>query len=184
MVSERRQHGNSVRGRGFTLIECLMSLAISAILLVAVAVAFNASLTNYRENEDMFWALNNARQALMRMTNEIRNAGYYDESTFTWYGVSATDPNNQCTLYKPDHEQILYEYRTADEKLYLVKPATNEEYVLCDNVVNAVFTKITPNGWDAKSVQISLTVESDDSIDAYQCTLSAAAMVRRMPEGL
>ena len=82
MVSERRQYGNSVRGRGFTLIECLMGLAISAILLVAVAVAFNASLTNYRENEDMFWAMNNARQALMRMTNEIRNAGYLDEFAF------------------------------------------------------------------------------------------------------
>ena len=164
-----------------------MGLAISAILLVAVAVAFNASLTNYRENEDMFWAMNNARQALMRMTNDIRNAGYLDEGAIPpdWYGVSAVDPNNQCTLFKPDHEQIMYEFRSADSALYLVKPATNEEYVLCDHVVAATFTKIpASNGMDAVSVQISLTVKSDDSNEAYQCTLSAAAVVRRMPEGL
>ncbi len=162
-----------------------MGLAISAILLVAVAVAFNASLTNYRENEDMFWAVNNARQALMRMTNEIRNAGYLDEFAIPpWMGVSAMDPNNQCTVVKADHETIRYEFRSADKKLYLIKPATNAEYVLCDNVIAAEFAKITENGVDAKSVQISLTVESDAQSDPYQCTLSAAAMVRRMPEGL
>ena len=39
---------------GFTIAELLMALAISAMLLVAVAVAFNASAMNYQENEDIF----------------------------------------------------------------------------------------------------------------------------------
>ncbi len=60
--------------RGFTVVECLIGLAISAILLAAVAAAFNASLTNYRENERMYVTMNNARQALTRMTSEIRTA--------------------------------------------------------------------------------------------------------------
>ncbi|MHC4572239.1 MAG: type II secretion system protein, partial [Planctomycetota bacterium] len=32
----------------FTIVELLVALAITGILLVAVAVAFNASITNYR----------------------------------------------------------------------------------------------------------------------------------------
>ncbi len=168
MVRERRQYGNWAPGRGFTLIECLVGLAIMAVLLAAVAVAFNASLTNYRENEDMFWAVNNARQALTRMTSQIRTA----------YPVQLGDPNNQCSLVTATNEDITYEFRSADNSLYLINNGTNQEYVLCDGVIAANFTKI-PNseGWDCRSVQISLTVHSDD----YQKTLAAAAMVRRCP---
>ena len=159
---------------GFTIIECLLALAISAVLLTAVAVAFDASVTSYRENEDMFWTMNNARQALTRMTSEIRTAGYLNGTT--WYGVAhSATPSNQCVLYLPDQELISYKFVSADKKLYLVKNATN--YVLCDNVVNATFTTTSTNGVDATSVQISLTVQSGHS----QRTLAAAAVVRRNP---
>jgi len=174
MASKHTSHQTG--RRGFTIIECLFGLAISAMLLTAVAVAFNASAINFRENEDMFWTINNARQALTRMTSEIRTAGYLDESTVpsTWYGVAHNaTPSNQCTLYLPNHELIKYEFVSADKKLYLVKNATN--YALCDNVTNATFTTTSANGVDATSVQISLTVQSGGS----QRTLAAAAVIRR-----
>jgi Tfp pilus assembly protein PilW len=155
-----------------------VGLAISAILLAAVAVAFNASIINYGENERMYQTINNARQALTRMTSEIRTAGYSDGSTVppTWYGVAHnTAPANQCVLYLPNHELITYRFSSADRKLYLVKNATNDRYVLCDNVTGATFTTLTDNGVDARSVQISLTVRNGN----FERTLAAAAVIRR-----
>jgi len=192
MTSKRRYPDPRIRVQGFTIVECLIGLAISAVLLTAVAVAFNASIINYRENEDMFWSMNNARQALARMTSEIRVAGYLDESAIppVWYGVDNDAPGNKCTFWTagPSPELRSYEFRDATyadpacrNKLYLVKEATHEEYVLCDNVVNATFTKVPcsdVNG-DARSVQISLTVQSGK----WQRTLAAAVVVRRIPEG-
>jgi len=192
MTSKRRYPDPWIHVQGFTIVECLIGLAISAVLLTAVAVAFNASIINYRENEDMFWSMNNARQALARMTSEIRVAGYLDESAIppVWYGVDSDAPSNKCTFWTagPSPELRRYEFRDATyadpacrNKLYLVKEATHEEYVLCDNVVNAAFTVVScsdPSG-GARSVLISLTVRSGNS----QRTLAAAVVVRRVPEG-
>jgi len=193
MKNQKSKIKNQTSARGFTIVECLIGLAISAVLLTAVAVAFNASIINYRENEDMFWSMNNARQALARMTSEIRVAGYLDETDPMmpeWYGVASDDPNNMCTFWTATtpHELWRYEFRDgtyADpacrNKLYLMKVGTNEAYVLCDQVVNATFTKMPcsdPRG-AARSVQISLTVQSGQS----RRTLAAAVVVRRIPEG-
>jgi prepilin-type N-terminal cleavage/methylation domain-containing protein len=158
-------HRSSIQ-RGFTLVECLVGLAISALLLAAVAVAFSASLRSYGENEQMFWTVNNARQALARMTSQIRTGDRVDPLA----------PDEQCSFFTAADEDITYEFRSADRKLYLRRNATNQEFVICDNVVAATFTKVfTDDGADCKSVQISLTVESGDT----RRTLSAAAVVRR-----
>jgi prepilin-type N-terminal cleavage/methylation domain-containing protein len=152
--------------RAFTLVECLISLAISAILLTAMAVAFNASAINYRENEQMYQTINNARQALTRMTSQLR----------TGYAVDPTATADQCNFFTAADEDITYEFRSADGKLYLITNDDGNEYVLCNNVVNATFTKTAaadPN--DCKSVQISLTVRAGD----FERTLSAATVIRR-----
>jgi prepilin-type N-terminal cleavage/methylation domain-containing protein len=161
--------------RAFTLVECLISLAISAILLTAMAVAFNASAINYRENEQMYQAINNARQALTRMTSQLRTAGY-QVAQDVWGGVDPLAPANQCNFWTCTGQDITYEFRSADGKLYLITNDDGSEYVLCSNVVNATFTKTAaadPN--DCKSVQISLTVRAGD----FERTLSAATVIRR-----
>jgi len=83
---------------GFTIVELLISLAISAMLLVAVAVAFNASAINYQENEDIFRAINNSRQALFRITSQLRTAK----------GVDSTAPINECSFITAAGEDITY----------------------------------------------------------------------------
>jgi len=168
--------------RGFTLVECLISLALTAMLLAAVATAFNASVISYGENEDMFWTINNARQAMARMTSQLRTAGYVDTSDGTFYGVphlSSSGPS--CTLYRTDDsgnmEMLRFELRSTDNRLYFVKvnTSTSPEYVLCDGVAAATFTTTSKNGVDATGVQISLTVQSGGA----SRTLSGAAVVRR-----
>jgi prepilin-type N-terminal cleavage/methylation domain-containing protein len=158
------------RGTGFTVVEVLISLAIAAILLASVAVAINASAINYSENEKMFKTINCARQALFRMTTQIRTA-------------DAVDPNsasNACSMITSDGEDITYYYNSSDNKIYLITndDTTDSDYVLCENVTAMNITKNTVLE-DAvikvKSVQISITIQIDDS----QRTIASAAVVRR-----
>jgi len=153
---------------GFTIAELLIALAVTGILLAAVAVAFNASSINYRENEDIFKTINKARQALSRITTQIR--------------TGLVDPNDvvsedRCKLLCADGSEITYRYDSADNKLYLHDHDTGTDYVLCDNVKAMSFIKTpTADGSDVKSVQISITVASGD----IERTVSAAAVVRKI----
>jgi len=155
---------------GFTLAELLIALAISAMLLVAVAVAFNASATNYQQNEDIFKVVNSARQALCRITSQLRTASAVDPNA----------PSNECTMITAAGENITYRYNNVDNKLYLVTnyDPSDSDYVLCDHVTSMTFSKtpiLTDEGLDCKSVQISITV----AIGNIQKTISAAAAIRR-----
>lgn len=153
---------------GFTLAEVLLSLVIAGILLAAVATAFNASIVNYQENEDIFVAVNSARQALFRITTQLRTA----------IAVDPNAPINECTLITSDGEDISYWYKYADDKLYLVTNSDGQEYVLCENVTAATFTKDTvveDMQIKVTSVQISMTVMSGDE----QRTVASAAVIRR-----
>ncbi|MHC5156563.1 MAG: PulJ/GspJ family protein, partial [Planctomycetota bacterium] len=60
--------------RGFTLIEVMLSLVILAVLMTAVAFAFDASVTNYQANKGIYETVNRGRQALLRITNDLRSA--------------------------------------------------------------------------------------------------------------
>ena len=165
----RHKKRRAVRA-GFTVVECLIGLVISAMLMTALAVAFNASIINFRENETMFESINSARQALNRMTSQLRTAN----------GVQFTSPANQCVFLSSASELLTYEYRDASHStdpntLVLIKSGT--AYTLCDNVTAASFSKTQADGDpnDSKSVLISLTVQTGD----IQRSLSAAAVVRR-----
>jgi len=155
---------------GFTLIELLLALAITAILLTAVALAFNASVINYRENEDIFKAINNARQALFRITSQLRTAILVDD----------TAPANECSMRTAAGENITYRYDNTAHVLYLITNdnPTDEDYVLCSNVNSVTFTKdsfVEDAVTKVKSVQIAISVASD----GVEKKLAAAAVVRR-----
>ncbi len=159
---------NARNKNGFGLVELLIALAITALLLVAVAVAFNASVMNYSQNEDMFKAVNSARQALVRITTQLR----------TGYWVDPCAPSNECSFYTAGGDDITYEYRVTDNKLYLITHSDGLEYVLCDNITSMSFVKSpTDDGADTKSVQISITVSSGD----VRQTVTSAAVIRRTP---
>ena len=160
------------RRGAFTIVELLMALVITGILLVAVAVAFNASVINYRENENIFKATNTARQALTRITTHIR--------------TGLVDPNNMgnqniCRVLNADNSEVTYQYYDSGPKngqLYLATDA-GQEYLLCDNITSMSFVKNpTDNGFDVKSVLISMTVQSDN----VERKVSSAAVVRRVLE--
>jgi prepilin-type N-terminal cleavage/methylation domain-containing protein len=151
---------------GFTIVELLLALAIASILLATVATAFNASIINYRQNEDIFHVINSARQSLFRITSQLRTAD----------AVEPSAPVNECTLITAAGDDITYQYNNGDNKLYLIDNLSGSNYVLCDNVTAMTFTKTpTDDGTDCKSVQISITVTRGN----VERKISAAAAIRR-----
>lgn len=146
--------------------ELLLALAISAMLLAAVATAFNASVTNYRENRQIYETLNSARQAMLRMTTQLRTGHWVDPAAAA----------NRCNFFTSENQDITYEYRSADRRLVLITNADSREYVLCENVTGLTFFRTaTDAGTDCKSVRISMTVQSGDQVQ----TLSSAVAIRR-----
>ena len=161
---------NKTSGLGFTIVELLLALAIAAILLAGVATAINASFINYRENEDIFKATNSARQALLRITNDLRTADAADPNS----------PANECSLIAANGDDITYRYNNIDNKLYLVTnyDLTDPDYVLCDKVTAMTFTKQTfveDSQTKVRSVQVSITVSCGNA----EQKISAAAVIRR-----
>jgi prepilin-type N-terminal cleavage/methylation domain-containing protein len=167
---------------GFTLVEILISLVIVGMLLAAVAVVLNASAINYRENEEVFRSINEARQALTRMTSQIRTAGW--DVNGVCNAVDPYAPNNQCNLNTNTGENITYEFRDSSyaeypNTLLLITNSNGNKYVLCDNVTACQFIKtLAGDGFNAKSVRISLIISDGD----MEQKLSAAAVVRRVLE--
>jgi prepilin-type N-terminal cleavage/methylation domain-containing protein len=155
---------------GFTVAELLIAIAIAGMLLAAVAVAFNASATNYCENEEIFRTINSARQALTRITSQLRTA-------------TAVDPNapaNECTLITADGQDITYRYDSGQNALFLVTndDPSDSDYLLCDSVTAMTCTKnamVEDSQVKVNNVQISITVASGNA----QRTVSAAATIRR-----
>ncbi len=153
---------------GFTIVELLLALAIASILLAAIATAFNASIINYRENEDIFKAINSARGALLRITSQLRTADAVDPNS----------PVNECTLITAGGDDVTYQYNNGDNKLYLIDNLSGSDYVLCDNVTAMTFAKDTViiEGIEkVRSVQVSITVARGNA----QRKISAAAVIRR-----
>jgi len=168
-VSRIENRASSIE-HAFTIAELLIALAITGLLIAAVAVAFNVSVKNYGENEDIFKTINSARQALTRMTSQLRTA----QKDL----VDPCAPDNECSFFTADGDDITYRYNSGDNKLYLIDNSSGLSYVLCDNVTAMTFTKDTATE-DAvtfvKSVQISMTVVSGND----QRTISAATVIRR-----
>jgi Tfp pilus assembly protein PilW len=149
---------------GFTLVEILVSLLVTAMLITAVAVAFNASVKNYNMNKDVFNAVNKARQTLTMITTQLRTAN----------GVQTDSPSNECAFFDAANEHIIYQFNSSQNKLYVIKDTGT--YLLCDGVDAMTFTRnLGDGGLYVESVQISMTVTSGD----VQKTFSAAVVIRK-----
>ena len=154
----------------FTMVEVLVALAISALLLAAVAFAFNASAVNYEENKNISTTLNTGRQAMLRMTTELRCAT----------AVNPATPSNKCTFINSNGQDITYNYQSSEKKLYLT--TTDGVFIrnslLCENVNDMNFTlqTATKDGLTyVKAVLISMTLQSED----FEQKISSAAVIRK-----
>lgn len=156
------------RKNAFTLVEVLTALAITAVLLAAVAVAFGASFDNYQENQRIYQSSITARQAMARMTAQLRTAIAVDPDT----------PADRCSLITHFGNDITYKHDPQNNTLVLITNANNKSYVLCQDVADVEFiVDSATEGSDiyVKSVRIKLTVGTGSNSQ----TLAGAAVIRK-----
>jgi prepilin-type N-terminal cleavage/methylation domain-containing protein len=159
----------------FTIIEVLMSLALLAMLMTAVAFAFDASVKNYKANQGIYETVNVGRQALLRITNDLRTA-----QAVAPLGTGGDPDNKQVSLIAADGRDVTYRFDSTNGILYYDDNTSGDSYVLTRNVTGAAFTRALVPGTttDAiRSVRITMTL-TDESGDVSK-TLAAASLVRR-----
>lgn len=168
---------------GFTIVEVMVSLVILAMLMTAVAFAFDAAVTNYQQNQGIYETVNRARQALLRITNDLRSAQAVGR-------IGIDDPDNsQVSLVTNTGTDITYRYDSGNNTLYYVDNSSSNSYVLCENVTAATFDRTEheierDNGAGGtvtltavRDVRIVLTL-TDDAGQVNQ-TLAAATLIRK-----
>lgn len=150
---------------GFTIVEMLMAMMIMAMLMTALAAAFNASMVNFKANEDAFKVTNIARQALIRITTELRTAN----------AVAVSEPSSQCSIITAGNSDVTYKFDSTDNTLYLI--TSDGDYILATGVTAMTFTKgIDPTDPGVvRNVQISMTVSANN----FTKTIATAAVLRR-----
>ncbi len=175
---------------GFTLVEVMMSLVILATLMTAVAFAFDSAVTNYQANQGIYEIVNRGRQALLRITNDLRTA---DD-----LALSSEEANTQVSFIKDTNGDGTYDknvtYRfdnsTTPGTLFYDDNLTSNSYVLCNNVTAATFNRTEHNierDTDGngtletipavRDVRIVLTVTNEAG--EISQTLAAATLVRK-----
>ena len=181
---------------GFTMVEVLISLTILATLMAAVAFAFDASVTNFQQNKGIYETVNRGRQALLRITNDLRTASE----------VALIDnfEDDASLIQDPDNSQIglltkdgFMWYIHADkhpegtpdgikDTLCLEKDGDPELHTLCGNVTEVAFDRreelidlggTVGNIWLVRDVRITLTVT--DETGKISKTLAAATLIRK-----
>ena len=159
--------------KAFTIVELLLSLVILAILMTAVAVAFDASIVNFQANESISKTTNTARAALLRMTGELRTA-----QAVAIIGAGGDPDNSQCSFIAADGSNLCYRYSPNDQTLYL--DTNGNSYAMCKHVTAATFSRSPIAGSNPVAIRnVRMILTLTDTKGNNPQTLAAAAVVRR-----
>jgi len=158
---------------GFSLVEVMISLAISAMLLAAVAAAFSASTAAVENNDQFFRASQSARVALNLMLTEIRRCNAVNVPSATRIDMITADLQDLSFVYT-------YDSTRQTGKLMLIKNDTGAQYTLADHVAAMTFANDTALGAGnvtyVARVAIAMNVENKDN----QVRLAGSAAPRRV----
>lgn len=138
--------------KGFTLVEILIALAVGALLLTAVMVAFNGAAISYSENQAISDAVTNARQFLYKIIQQLRTAESVDSVTDT-----------QCSFTDDYGNNLNYSFDETNNSIKLTKDST--DHLVCGNVSGITFTE-TVSAEDpniVKSIRIDLEIFQNGS---------------------
>jgi len=170
------------RRRGLSLIEILISLAITALLLVATAVAFDAALSSYRVNHDMSLVSMSTRNCLHQMTSTIRSA-WNDPAIDT---IDVNGDGTECALVDAAGRVIIYRYDAASQELQVNVDGGANWYVFLDNVEpiaagEPVFTATAPTAGNFPAGTVGkVEIKFKTSQGQAHWSVSAAAVPRNI----
>jgi type II secretory pathway pseudopilin PulG len=146
--------------RGLSLVEALISLAITAMLLTSVAAAFHASTAAIEMNDQFYRAQQAARVSLNQILTEVRKcqSGTVDTSS-----LELTTDSGQDRTYSLSGTNLMMTFTPPG-----MTTATSVK--LASNVKTLSFTT------DGKSISMLVTVQ----VGTNQVTLCGSAFPRRL----
>ena len=165
---------------GLSLSEVLISLAITSMLLTAIAAAFQSSSSVIENNDKFFRATQSARVALNQITTEVRRCDSIDDSKITASLIPILRPPET----RPAHEVMrFYKYDAANKRIVIYfqydDGTFSAEYPLAEAVQSAPFS--WDMGTDANNtVCVSrVSVALEVKVGTSDIRLSGAAAPRR-----
>lgn len=169
----RRARWNYRRGIGMA--EALISLAISAVLLTAVAISFQASAGAANENDEFSRATQSGRVAMVRLLAQIR-CGSVDQPTSsnTLHLITAGTP--------PDGGQDLtYQWDSSTKVLKMITndDVTDPDYTMAENVSSVSFSAQMGKDSNNADCVMRIAVQIAVKIGDNEVLLSGAASPRR-----
>ncbi len=123
--------GRRRRCRGLSLVEILISLAITALLLIATATAFDAALKSYKANHDLAMVSVSARNSLHQMCSLMRSA-WNDPDVAT---IDVSTDGTECSFTDASDRDIIYRYDADQQRMEVNLDGSADWYVLMENVV-------------------------------------------------
>ena len=146
------------------LVEAMISLAISAALLAAVAGAYSASSAAIEGNDQFFRASQGSRVSMTRLLHEVRHCSSIDVYT------------DHLNLMTADNEDCTYRYDATARQLKLVlnDREGRPEYVLATDVTSATFAVGATQPNNVAPVTVTFIVQ----VGNQQVRLSGSAVPR------
>jgi type II secretory pathway pseudopilin PulG len=145
---------------GLSLVEAMISLAITALLLSGVAMAYHASTSAIEMNDQFYRATQAARVSLNQVLDQVRKcqSGVVDTTS-----LDLTTDGGQSRLYWLDGNKLMLTMNAPDTTVA-------SSYKLASNVKTLQFNT------DGKSISMLVTIE----VGTNKVTLCGSAFPRRL----
>lgn len=169
MNSSLTLHPSSFR-RGLSLVEVMISLAISSLLLAAVASAYHASASVIEHNDEFFRASQAARVTMNQILTEIRRC----------QAVQAT--SSRIDMIMHDGKDRSYRYESGAKRIVLVTNDITDDpdYALASNVIAAKFSSDSePDPLTGINRVVRITLNLTIRVNRNQVQLTGSAAPRR-----
>jgi prepilin-type N-terminal cleavage/methylation domain-containing protein len=169
-----------VHRRGLSLVEVMISLAITSMLLTAIAAAFQSSSQVIENNDQFFRATQSARVAINQMLTEVRRCDSIDDAHISTTLLPILRPAET----RPAHEIMrYYKYDAANQRIVIYfqydDGTFSGEYPLAENIQNFPFT--WDMGKDANNADCvsRVSIALDVKVSKNDILLSGSAAPRR-----
>lgn len=136
---------------GFSLIELMAAIGISAIVLTAITTTFISQTRSYNTQEQVNAMQQNARVAMDMITREVRMAGYNTNGLLTFDGITYNAGQiriqanlNGDTDTGDANEDITYAYNATDDTIERTTGGFTE--ALVDNIDVFTFAYLDKDG--------------------------------------
>ena len=183
-----RQSRIRSKGRGLSLPEVMISLAITAMLLVSVATAFGSASQAVEMNDTFFRCTQAARVTMDQLLGEIRNCDSLDMGTANTIKIIRPAPGSGPYSRQTNESERDFVYDSANQRITLQifysGGTSSPVYELASNVSACAFGP-PDMGLDYNNatipihVPITVTVTAGTGNTASSIILNGAAAPRR-----